>query len=217
MLRVYDGGNPDAPIFYACQAGRCKGGEKFECSPGYTGNLCSECAKGQFYWSGGCGTSCADIEPQGVVTAFGIIAVVIVWLVLNKSAGGQYALRLQQQVHMRGTCCMHGTRCAGTNAWMSAFLTYKSWPRFLHSAHSIWSTAATITPSSLFAEAILMTKRFVRPLASVQVKFCCFDVFPPLWGHYKPKRGLCLSFVYNGDGCVEVRARLAIEMFPCPS
>ena len=90
-LRVYEAGDAAAPIFYPCLAARCKGGERFECMPGYTGTLCSECAQGQFYWRGRCDTSCADIEPQGVVTAFGIIAVVVVWIILNKSAGGTYA------------------------------------------------------------------------------------------------------------------------------
>ena len=37
-----------------------------------------------------CDVKCADIEPQGVVTVFGIIGVIIVWVILNKSAGGLY-------------------------------------------------------------------------------------------------------------------------------
>jgi len=78
----------DPPIFFQCGPGRCKGGPKFECEHGYRGALCAECSKGQFYWNGQCGTDCKDIEPQGVVTVFGILGVILVWIILNKSAGG---------------------------------------------------------------------------------------------------------------------------------
>ena len=81
----------DPPIFFQCAPGRCKGGPKFECEHGYRGSLCAECSKGQFYWNGQCSTDCKDIEPQGVVTVFGILGVILVWLILNKSAGGMCA------------------------------------------------------------------------------------------------------------------------------
>ena len=76
---------PESPaVFFACAAGRCLGGETFECVPGYTGIACSTCKKGQFFWNSNCQTRCDQIEPQGVVTVFGIIAVVLVWILLNK-------------------------------------------------------------------------------------------------------------------------------------
>lgn len=81
----------DPPIFHACFAGQCLGGVNFSCAPGYTGTQCFECKVGQFYWQGQCGTSCDDIAPKGVVTFFGIMAVVSVWVIINKSAGGMYA------------------------------------------------------------------------------------------------------------------------------
>jgi hypothetical protein len=79
----------DPPIFVQCGQGRCKGGPRFECEHGYRGTACAECSSGQFYWNGKCDTDCKDIEPQGAVTVFGIIGVIIVWIVLNKSAGGK--------------------------------------------------------------------------------------------------------------------------------
>ena len=91
---------PSTPAFFAqCSTNpaRCKGG--FECNPGYEGIMCSECAIGQFYFRGACDVNCSDIEPQGVVTVFGILAVVAVWVILNKSAGGAYAANLLQLRH----------------------------------------------------------------------------------------------------------------------
>ena len=80
----------EPPYFLPCLAGRCQGGPGFECNKGYTGILCSECEREQFYWNANCDTSCEDISPRGVTTVIGIIAVIIVWLILNKSAGGMY-------------------------------------------------------------------------------------------------------------------------------
>ena len=71
------------PIFVPCKADQCDGGTEFACAPGYTGTLCSECKPGQFFFRGLCHISCEDIEPHGVVTVFGIAAVVGVWLILN--------------------------------------------------------------------------------------------------------------------------------------
>ncbi len=98
-LRVFDASGVDEiptepPYFQPCFAGQCIGGANFSCAVGYTGTQCSECKVGQFYWQGQCGTSCADIQPKGVVTLFGILAVVLVWVIINKSAGGMYALTL---------------------------------------------------------------------------------------------------------------------------
>ncbi len=78
------------PIFVACLAGKCRGGTEFECMKGYTGTLCSECEREKFYWNGKCDTSCEDNNPRGLTTTLGIIGVIIVWLILNKSAGGMY-------------------------------------------------------------------------------------------------------------------------------
>ena len=78
-------------VFVACAAGRCQGGINFSCSDGYKGNQCSECNEGQFYWQGTCDTKCSDLGSEGAVTVFGIIAVMVVWIVLNKSAGGMCA------------------------------------------------------------------------------------------------------------------------------
>ena len=78
------------PMFVRCLAGKCRGGAEFQCVKGYTGTLCSECEREQFYWNGNCDTSCEDIHPGGLTTTLGIIAVIIVWLILNKSAGGMY-------------------------------------------------------------------------------------------------------------------------------
>jgi hypothetical protein len=80
----------EPPFFVACLAGKCQGGPEFKCNKGYTGTLCSECEREQFYWNGKCDTSCEDISPRGATTVLGIIAVIIVWLILNKSAGGMY-------------------------------------------------------------------------------------------------------------------------------
>ncbi len=48
------------------------------------------CEEEFFYWKGTCDTSCEDISPRGLTTTLGIIAVILVWLILNKSAGGLY-------------------------------------------------------------------------------------------------------------------------------
>jgi len=80
----------EPPYFAACGQDQCEGGKEFKCFPGYEGVMCDSCSKGQFYVRGFCDVRCSDIEPQGAVTIFGIIGVVIVWLVLNKSAGGLY-------------------------------------------------------------------------------------------------------------------------------
>ncbi len=80
----------EPPVFVACLAGKCRGGPEFKCNKGYTGTLCSECEREQFFWNGKCDISCEDISPRGVTTVLGIIAVIIVWLILNKSAGGMY-------------------------------------------------------------------------------------------------------------------------------
>jgi hypothetical protein len=83
-----------APYFFSCPAGSCKGGREFECYPGHTGVQCSECKRGQFQLNGACGLLCDEIEPAGahglVATVFGIMAVMFVWVVLNKSAGGLF-------------------------------------------------------------------------------------------------------------------------------
>ena len=97
-LQVFDpvGANAisEEPLyFWACATGRCEGGREFQCKPGYTGEQCSVCVKGQFFWQGKCDTACSDVEPDssyGVSTVFGIIAVVLVWTILNKSAGGLF-------------------------------------------------------------------------------------------------------------------------------
>ena len=83
--------NAEPPIFFPCSEGQCKGGRNFECVDGYTGALCSECQPGQFYWNSKCDTKCSEIEPQGVVTVFGMLAVVFTWIIINNSAGGMYA------------------------------------------------------------------------------------------------------------------------------
>jgi hypothetical protein len=73
----------DPPFFFACGAGRCKGGKKFECAEGYTGVQCSECEIGRFQFRGGCETKCADLGNPTAVTIFGILAVIIVWVIMN--------------------------------------------------------------------------------------------------------------------------------------
>ena len=77
-------------IFLQCAAGQCKGGPRFECEDGYTGNLCSSCQSGRLYWRGTCGTKCAELHAPALVNILGIIAVVTVWLGLNKLTAGQY-------------------------------------------------------------------------------------------------------------------------------
>ena len=83
--------NAEPPFFFSCNEGQCKGGTSFECADGYTGALCSECQPGQFYWNSKCDTKCSEIEPQGVVTVFGMLAVILTWIIINNSAGGMYA------------------------------------------------------------------------------------------------------------------------------
>jgi hypothetical protein len=83
----------DPPYFFACPAGQCTGQKDFGCVKGYTGVMCNECRVGQFQFKAACDLSCDDIEPagaHGVVTIFGILAVMVVWVVLNKSAGGLF-------------------------------------------------------------------------------------------------------------------------------
>ena len=96
--RVTDTLSDSPPLFAKCQVdvdgSRCAGGKNFECREGYTGVLCSECKIEQFYARGTCTTSCADIEPRGVTTVLGIIGVVLVWIIINKSAGGECASTL---------------------------------------------------------------------------------------------------------------------------
>ena len=87
-LRIFDAPGidvmPDSPlIFFSCKAGQCDGGTNFSCAEGYTGTMCSECKPGQFFFQGKCSISCDSIEPKGVVTVFGILAVVCVWLIVN--------------------------------------------------------------------------------------------------------------------------------------
>jgi hypothetical protein len=73
----------DPPFFFACGAGMCKGGKKFECAEGYTGVQCSECEIGYFQFRGACETKCADLGDPTAVTIFGIFAVMIVWVLMN--------------------------------------------------------------------------------------------------------------------------------------
>ena len=93
-LRVYDAPGIDAlptspPIFQQCDSGKCKGGSRFECEAGYTGNLCNRCEIGHLYWRGTCKTRCEDMEAQALVNVLGIIAVVTVWLLMNRMTAGQ--------------------------------------------------------------------------------------------------------------------------------
>jgi len=52
--------------------------------------MCSVCEKNRFFWKGTCDTKCADYQEIGAITVFGIIAVLIVWIVINKSASGEF-------------------------------------------------------------------------------------------------------------------------------
>ena len=83
----------DPPYFSPCSTTRtrCMSGPEFQCAPGYTDVQCSACKPGQFYFEGFCDVPCSAIEPRGAVTFFGILAVVVVWVILNKSAGSMYA------------------------------------------------------------------------------------------------------------------------------
>jgi hypothetical protein len=83
----------DPPIFLNCGKDvdgqpRCLGG--FVCADGYEGTLCSRCELDRFYWKATCTTKCSDVENIAAVTVFGIIGVVLLWIVLNKSASGSY-------------------------------------------------------------------------------------------------------------------------------
>ncbi len=60
----------------------------------YTGVLCSSCVPGQFVWGGTCDTACAEIGPQGVTTALGIMAVVTVWYLINTQSSDALDLLL---------------------------------------------------------------------------------------------------------------------------
>jgi hypothetical protein len=94
----------DPPYFQACftDVDRCQGelepgGTKplldpslsgtgvpnFGCKRGYTGLMCSECDYDFFYFQAKCEYACSDIEPRNVVTVFGILGVIVVWIVLN--------------------------------------------------------------------------------------------------------------------------------------
>jgi hypothetical protein len=53
--------------------------------------MCASCEKDRFYFQGTCDIPCADIEPMGAVTVFAILAVTLVWTLINLSAGGLYA------------------------------------------------------------------------------------------------------------------------------
>jgi hypothetical protein len=53
--------------------------------------MCSSCEKDRFYFQGNCDIPCSDIEPMGAVTVFAIIAVTLVWTLVNLAAGGLYA------------------------------------------------------------------------------------------------------------------------------
>ena len=74
---------PDDPkYFLECDVGRCAGGD-FACEFGYEGMRCSECTKGQFLWRSTCSTKCSDLGNTTAATIFGILAVVIVWILMN--------------------------------------------------------------------------------------------------------------------------------------
>ncbi len=76
----------------------------------YTGVLCSSCVPGQFVYSGTCATACAEIEPQGVTTALGIIAVVTVWYLINTQSSDALDLLLSYVAlllaRLRGGCSL---------------------------------------------------------------------------------------------------------------
>jgi hypothetical protein len=77
-----------ASIFFPCNAGRCKGGPKFECEMGYTGPLCFECQPNRFFWMGTCTTACDEIEPRALVTIVGMMTVVFVWYIFYMMTSG---------------------------------------------------------------------------------------------------------------------------------
>ena len=86
-------------IFVACAPDRCLG--NFACVDGYTGVQCFECEPGQFYWQGTCNTPCHDIhvnDSPALITVFGILAVVLVWVVLNKSAYCLFVASVENRV-----------------------------------------------------------------------------------------------------------------------
>jgi hypothetical protein len=122
MGQVYDPPGVDAipdspPIFFLCASDRCKGGASYSCLDGYEGVQCGDCKQGQFYYRGQCEIKCDDINVNGsptTVTVFGIIAVVIVWIVLNKSAGGAYVRGVMGREHRYAcmTSLGHPRRCA---------------------------------------------------------------------------------------------------------
>ena len=72
----------DPPYFLRCEVDRCAGGD-FACEFGYEGMRCSECSKGQFLWRSTCSTKCSDLGNTTAATIFGILAVVIVWILMN--------------------------------------------------------------------------------------------------------------------------------------
>ncbi len=86
-LEVYEPDNAtdmpaDPPYFLHCEVDRCAGGD-FACEFGYEGMRCSECSKGQFLWRSTCSTKCSDLGNTTAATIFGILAVVIVWILMN--------------------------------------------------------------------------------------------------------------------------------------
>jgi hypothetical protein len=97
----------DPPIFFPCIAGRCSGGETFSCKPGYEGVMCASCEKDRFYFQGSCKIACSDIEPQGAVTVFAIIAVMLVWTLINFSAGGLYGSHASAEPLRFQCVCRH--------------------------------------------------------------------------------------------------------------
>jgi hypothetical protein len=85
QLVVYDppGSMPDPSrrYFFDCGSSSCLA--NFECAPGYTGLLCKACKPNQFFWGGKCDTPCTDIAPAGPITILAMLAVVLVWTVLQ--------------------------------------------------------------------------------------------------------------------------------------
>ena len=82
-------------MFLACASlDVCPGGANFTCGRGYlqTAVMCQRCVPGQLLWRGRCSDSCFDNEPErlyGVVTVMGILAVIAVWIIMNKMTAGK--------------------------------------------------------------------------------------------------------------------------------
>ena len=83
----------------------------------YTGVLCSSWVPGQFFWGSTCDTACAEIEPQGVTTALGIMAVVLVWYLINTQSSDVLDLLLRYVALLLARLC---GRCS-LRAWFSLF------------------------------------------------------------------------------------------------